>query len=212
LCRRVFEPAICLRTGAAGVRAGKPIDKKRRTLVRARRAQRSSIKPAPLWPNSGFGRSQPSHAGTTGHRGIVAAQPARLRKPRGSQNVKICSGRFSAGLGAAVSCRGLMIGSGGSTANRAAADVIGGWLDVGWADVAVPGAVEWLEVADAGEVMGAVGRGSIGRLAAMLGDIVCIGAVGRGAIGRTGTGVRGALSPIEVVLVPRKSFTRVSTS
>ncbi len=32
---------------------------------------------------------------------------------------------FSAGFGAAVSCLGLMIGGGGSTANRAAADVIG---------------------------------------------------------------------------------------
>ena len=40
--------------------------------------------------------------------------------------MKICSGRFSAGLGAAVSCRGLMIGGGGSTAKRAATEVNGG--------------------------------------------------------------------------------------
>jgi hypothetical protein len=41
------------------------------------------------------------------------------------QKVKICSGRFSAGFGAAVSCFGLMMGGGGSIALRAAADVIG---------------------------------------------------------------------------------------
>ena len=39
--------------------------------------------------------------------------------------MKIWFAVFSAGLGAAVSCFGLMIGGGGSTANRAAADVIG---------------------------------------------------------------------------------------
>src|SRR5512140_3776166 len=47
------------------------------------------------------------------------------------QNVKICSGRFSAGLGAAVSWRGLMIGGGGSTTKRAAADVIGAGCGAG---------------------------------------------------------------------------------
>ncbi|HEY3801213.1 MAG TPA: hypothetical protein VGL61_01350 [Kofleriaceae bacterium] len=39
--------------------------------------------------------------------------------------MKIWSGRFSAGFGAACSCFGLMIGGGGSTAKRAAAEVIG---------------------------------------------------------------------------------------
>ena len=53
-----------------------------------------------------------------------ASDPHRQGEPC-DQNVKICSGRFSAGLGAAVSWRGLMISGGGSTANRAAADVIG---------------------------------------------------------------------------------------
>jgi hypothetical protein len=61
----------------------------------------------------------------------TATPPSRCAEDGGitagvaAQNVKIWSGRFSAGLGAASCCFGLMIGGGGSTAIRAAADVIG---------------------------------------------------------------------------------------
>jgi hypothetical protein len=143
----------------------------------------------------------------------------------GAQNVKICSGRFSAGFGAAVSCRGLMIGGGGSTANRTAADDIGTAVpgcgaatgaagdDAGATDAVLEAG------AGVGATMGAaagvvcIGRCSIGRTGAL-----CI--MGRGTIGRgaeldiimpapapmpIGAGATGA-SP------PRKSLTRVSTS
>ena len=99
-----------------------------------------------------------------------------------------------------------MIGSGGSTAKRAAAEVIGGWLAADGGDAEA--ALEPPEAFDVREGAGATGRGSTGRLVAMLGAIEAA----RGAIGRTGAGVAGALSPIEVPLAPKKSFTRVSTS
>src|SRR5262249_41335682 len=108
-------------------------------------------------------------------------------------NVKICSGRFSAGLGATVSWRGLMIGGGGSTTKRAAAEVIGtdGVGTTAWAEpelAPVPGLAG-----------GCTGNDSTG-----LGG----GAIaGRGVAGRNGALGAGAAS-----LVPRKSLTRVSTS
>ena len=63
-----------------------------------------------------------------------------------------------AGLGAAVSWRGLMIGGGGSTANRAAADVIGACVE------GAEGAA-WLDGAGAAgaAAAGATGRASTGR-------------------------------------------------
>jgi hypothetical protein len=119
------------------------------------------------------------------------------------QNVKICSGRFSAGLGAAVSWRGLMIGGGGSTTKRAAADVIGAGCGVGCIETvgevaadadAVPALVE----EGTGTGTGA-GRDSIGLVGGAI--------AGRGVTGRSGALGIGAGS-----LVPRKSLTRVSTS
>jgi hypothetical protein len=158
------------------------------------------------------------------YRWIVSLGAARRWS---AQKVKICSGRFSAGLGAAVSWRGLMIGGGGSTANRTAAEVIGTAELVCGATAELEGdddddddddaaGVDGALGVDAGVEIGAVagavcsGRCSIGLIGAL-----CI--IGRGAIGR-GDGVdiiipmptpalgAGGASP------PRKSLTRVSTS
>ena len=137
--------------------------------------------------------------------------------------MKICSGRFSAGLGAAVSWRGLMMGGGGSTAKRAAADVIGtDGPGAGWTGCAVGAAppfdAAWL-----------AGRASIGRAGiavarlAGLAGLIGVAELGRCragtavAIGRAGIAVDptiapGAGAPATISLGPRKSLTRVSTS
>jgi hypothetical protein len=110
------------------------------------------------------------------------------------QNVKIWSGRFSAGLGAAVSWRGLMIGGGGSIAKRAAAEVIGAGADAAGAGAGCGRASTGL--------LGALGSGAIARGAR--------GAIGRGALDAAiaaGAGISPSASP-----GPRKSLTRVSTS
>jgi hypothetical protein len=143
--------------------------------------------------------------------------------------VKICSGRFSAGLGAAVSWRGLMIGGGGSTANRAAAEVIG--------DCCAPAPAPWPEPAPDPELepdnddepdedpgapdedpskLACCGRGSTGLLGVALDRLArgAIGAIGRGAIGDGAAAVIGRPVPVAApgASGPRKSLTRVSTS
>jgi len=128
-------------------------------------------------------------------------QDIALRASGGSggsadQNVKICSGRFSTGLGATVSCRGLMIGGGGSITKRAAADVIG--TTGAAAGVGAETGAEAKVIPGLGAET--IGRASTGRVGGAI--------TGRGATGRNGTlGIAGATSP-----VPRKSLTRVSTS
>jgi hypothetical protein len=142
-----------------------------------------------FWPNENRTKSRTE---TEARKNIACSR--QTDGTNGGQNVKICSGRFSAGLGATVSWRGLMIGRGGSTTKRAAADVIGaGCVGIAAGAVAMPVLVL---------VEDGTGRDStdlIGRARAV-----------RGATGRSGTlevlGI-GARSP-----VPRKSLTRVSTS
>jgi hypothetical protein len=117
------------------------------------------------------------------------------------QNVKICSGRFSAGFGAAACSLRLMIGGGGSTANRAACDVIG---TTGGAAAAAIGADD--PKAERGSTRGtiAVGLGS--------------GGAGRGVspAGNAGCSLTFKKSPtrlstnwlIETLLASQKAFNR----
>lgn len=133
-----------------------------------------------------------------------------VKRMRSDQNVKICSGRFSAGFGAAVSCRGLMIGGGGSTAIRAAADVIGTTAGAG----CVTGATA--TGATGVDGIGLDHAGRAGSLAATLdfGAIAGVGAAtyGFGAIGsgtdREGAGAGSAGTEAEATSIGEPSLTK----